>query len=183
MSSTPPSTRRWCRLKQINDGCPRGGHDATGSGTVGIPRLFQLACPRRTRPGKLGHVTKFEKFQLPCPQRARPRKGRGRGHKSGFNYRAREGHDTGAGQSPGTRRVSTTVPAKGTTKTNISRFCGKKRFNYRAREGHDGITVLYGNTNIFFPILREVYDLRICMVLYLYEIFAEYRLTARREVL
>ena len=39
--------------------------------------------------------------------------------------------------------VSTTVPAEGTT----------------------GITVLYGNTNIFFPILREVCDLRIYMVL------------------
>ena len=82
--------------------------------------------------------------------------------------------------------VSTTVPAEGTTFRGTamlwtSRFqlpCPRRArhirrnmwmitwcFNYRARGGHDGITVLYGNTNIFFPILREVCDLRICMVL------------------
>ena len=82
-------------------------------------------------------------FQLPCPRRARPG-GRFDGRSGDcFNYRARGGHDLPGGLAD----------------------CERERFNYRARGGHDGITVLYGNTNIFFPILREVCDLRICMVL------------------
>ena len=60
-----------------------------------------------------------------------------------FNYRARGGHDRYRRGKSILLFVSTTVPAEGTT----------------------GITVLYGNTNIFFPILREVCDLRIYMVL------------------
>ena len=82
-----------------------------------------------------------------------------------FNYRAREGHDVEMAFITNPQEVSTTVPAEGTTTGDTPLAGGDSCFNYRARGGHDGITVLYGNTNIFFPILREVCDLRICMVL------------------
>ena len=128
-------------------------------------RKFQLPCPRRARrqTGRNFSMTRW--FQLPCPRRAR--------HNGICSVR-------------GEFSVSTTVPAKGTTayaelfavlgmfqlpcprRARLQAYAPEARrsgFNYRAREGHDGITVLYGNTNIFFPILREVCDLRICMVL------------------
>ena len=131
-------------------------------------------------------VLRLSVFQLPCPRRARQALREPGRAPSRFNYRAREGHDGDKRFLPQLEDVSTTVPAKGTTwrtcrlgarplfqlpcprrarRQNACHTAILGGFNYRAREGHDGITVLYGNTNIFFPILREVCDLRICMVL------------------
>ena len=125
-------------------------------------------------------------FQLPCPRRARPG-GRFDGRSGDcFNYRARGGHDERRWRTEVIVEFQLPCPRRARHRTtvapyNFARFqlpCPRRArhiqlrgcarhvcFNYRARGGHDGITVLYGNTNIFFPILREVCDLRICMVL------------------
>ena len=56
-------------------------------------------------------------FQLPCPRRARPAGSLSNSPHHSFNYRAREGHDWERQTELDPPEVSTTVPAKGTTKT------------------------------------------------------------------
>ncbi len=150
-----------------------------------IIRVSTTVPPKGTTSAVLPHAIQ-SRFQLPCPRRARLP------HVEELTELAVSTTVPAKGTTlmlqPGARslRVSTTVPAKGTTRLSAGdnirgqfqlpcprrarpsvSFSTRRRacFNYRAREGHDGVTVLYGNTNIFFPILREVCDLRICMVL------------------
>ena len=121
---------------------------------------FQLPCPRRARHRPATRCFYAVKFQLPCPRRARrpPVVPPALSKPSSFNYRAREGHDVPWFLGYRTRKVSTTVPAKGTTvwqlkpdyRGEFQLPCPRRArpagigcatlpqcFNYRAREGHD----------------------------------------------
>ena len=101
-----------------------------------------------------------------------------------FNYRAREGHDYKRMRRRRVDRVSTTVPAKGTTffsdcfnrdikvSTTVpakgTTLCActiqsrRRCFNYRAREGHDnGTTPSISPGTGFNYRAREGHDVRI----------------------
>ena len=72
----------------------------------------------RAREGHDAHanvIAAHDQFQLPCPRRARPIDCSSSSIVISFNYRAREGHDRACRCFLSAPKVSTTVPAKGTT--------------------------------------------------------------------
>ena len=147
MSSTPPSARRWCRLKQINDGWPRGGHDAPRTCSFLRPAGFNY----RAREGHdlIGTKAKLLalQFQLPCPRRARPSSRISSCLLSSFNYRARGGHDKVPYMDP-SLHPSFNYRARGGHDFCLGqRLLAARSFNYRARGGHDFLEPLPGNAH------------------------------------